>query len=130
MPQLGAITVNDGKTTPASHTFAPVKTDGSNARLANRSAAVPQGYEILEINVRDVGTSKTAAYRVFGSMTLPTLATVGDVVSVDHFSKVDFSFNFSQLSTAQERKDLLAMLSNLFAHADMKTVVTNIEPLY
>lgn len=130
MPQLAAITVNDGKSTPVAHVFAPVKTDGSNAKLANRSATIPQGYEGLELSVRDPGGSKTAAYRVFGSMTLPTVGPVNGTDAVLRASKVDFAFNFSQLSTVQERKDLLAMMSNLFAHATMKVVVENVEPLY
>lgn len=130
MPQLAPITINDGKTTPAAHVFSPVRTDGSNAKLANRAASIPQGFEGMELNVRDVGSSKTAAYRVFGSLTLPTVGPVDGTDAVLRSSKVDFAFNFSQLSTAQERKDLLALVSNLFAHATVKTVVENIEPLY
>lgn len=130
MPQLAPITLTDGKGTPASHVFAPVTTNGSSAQLSNRAASIPQANEGLEINVRDVGSSKTAAYTVAGSLTLPTAATVDGVDQVVRTSKFEFTFRLSQQSTAQDRKDILALAASLFANATMKTVVENIEPLY
>lgn len=130
MPQLAPITLTDGKATPASHVFAPVSTDGSSARLANRAAAIPQAFEGLTVNVRDVGNSKTAAYTVSGSLNLPTAATVDGTDQVVRVSKFEFTFRLAQTSSPQDRKDILALAASLFGSATMKTVVENIEPLY
>lgn len=130
MPQLAAISINDGATTPLAHNFTPVTTDGSNAKLSNKSAAMPQGFETLTINVRDVNGSKTAAYRVTGGFVLPTVAAVDGVDTVVRTSQFKFEFDISQLSTAQERKNLRVLASNLFLNALMTSVIEGPEPLY
>lgn len=130
MPAMASITINDGKATPVAHTFAPVRTDGSNAKLANRNASIPKGFETLEVNVREA-QSADGAYRITGSIVLPTTGTLPDTsTGVLRSSKVDFAFSCAQLSTAQERKDLAALASNLFAHALFKQVIENVEPIY
>lgn len=130
MPQLASITLTDGKASPASHVFAPVTTNGSDARLANRAATIPQGFEALELKVRDPGNSKTAAYTVSGSLNLPVVQTVDGSEQVVRNSKFEFTFRLSQASTAQDRKDILALAASLFGNATMKSVVENVEPLY
>lgn len=130
MPQLASITLTDGKSTPASHVFAPVTTNGSQARLANRSAIIPQGFETLELVVRDPGKNKQAAYTIAGSLTLPTVATVDSLDKVVRSSKFEFTMRLSQESTLQDRKDILALAASLFGNATMKSVVEQIEPLY
>lgn len=129
MPAIGNIILADAKVTPVNHTFAPVTTDGALARLANRSATIPQGFELLSI---ELGTpsSGTAAYRVKVKASFPTVAAVEGQDAVTRISSVDCVFNFSQLSTAQDRKDIAKMISGLFAHTTFVTVCENLEPIY
>lgn len=129
MPAIGNIAINDGKATPVTHTFAPVTTDGSTAELANRSASIPQGFEVLKVEVRKP-TSNTAAYRLYIEMVLPTVALVNGVDTVIRFNKASLTINISQLSSEADRKDLRVLLQNLFGHATMATVFEKLEPIY
>lgn len=127
MPAIGNIVVNDA--VPAAHTFAPVTTDGALARLANRSATTPQGFETMIVEVKPPANSQ-GAHRVRIGIGDPVEVTVSGVVSVDHLSSAEVVFNISQKATLQERKDLLKLMANTLANATIVTVVENVEPIY
>jgi hypothetical protein len=129
MPAIGNIVVNDAETTPVAHTFAPVTTDGSLAKLANRTATTPSGFETMKVEVRPPN-GNGGAHRVILGMGDPTEVTVDGVVSIDRVNSFEFTFNLSQKSTAQERKNILKMASNLLNHATIVAVVENVEPIY
>jgi hypothetical protein len=129
MPAIGNIAINDGKTTPVLHTFAPVTTDGSAAELANRSASIPQGFEVVKVELRKP-TSNTAAYRLYIEMVLPTVGLVNGADAVVRFNKASMTVNISQLSSEADRKDLRVLLQNLLGHASMATVFEKLEPIY
>lgn len=130
MPALANIAVNDGAPTPVSHVFSPVTTDGSRAQLANRvSGTTPKGMELLNIEVKQPANAD-GAYKVILTMYDPTEVTVSGITSIDRANSVKCELNFSQRSTAQERTDLGAMLSNALAHAIVKDVISKLEPIY
>lgn len=129
MPAIGNIVINDAETTPVAHTFSPVTTDGALAKLANRAAGVPVGYETMSIELRPPAQAN-AAYRLLIKGNDPTTAVVDGTDAVVRNNSVDFAVNFAQSSTAQERKNWLKMMSNLLAHATIVTVVENLEPIY
>lgn len=134
MPALGTIAIADGTTpTPVVHTFVGRSTTGSDAVLKNTaSSSIPQGFETMEIKVRDPSrTSTTAAYVVSGSLVFPTTVTdVNGVTTVDRTSKFEFTLYESQKSTLQDRKNHRALIKNLFADATIGQVIENLEPLY
>jgi hypothetical protein len=130
MPALAPITVTDGAATPASHVFNPVSTNGSRAELANRASGVtPNGWELLNIEVKKPA-QQGGANRVIITMYDPTEVTVDQVTSVTKANSAKFELNFAQLSTLQDRKDLLAMAASLLVNGAVKTVVENLEPIY
>lgn len=129
MPAIGNIALADAKTTPVTHTFAPVTTDGAVAKLANRAASIPQGFETLQIEVTQP-QSPTAAYRVKVKASFPTVAAVEGQDAVVRVSSFECAFNFSQLSSAQDRKDVLKLMANLFINSQMISVCENVEPIY
>lgn len=129
MPALGNIVLNDAAATPVAHTFTPVTTNGSLAELANRSAATPRGYENLRLELLKPAGGATA-YRLRVGFNDPVEATVDGVVQVVRNNSASLTLNFSPDSTAQERKDTLKMMAELFAHATVKTMVENLEPIY
>lgn len=129
MPALGNIVINDAAATPLAHTFSPVTTDGAIARFANRSATTPKGYETLSLELR-APQGSAVTYRLIGGMNDPVEGTVDGAAVVLRNCSAEFKLNFSPESTAQERKDLLKMLSNLFAHATVVTMCENVEPIY
>lgn len=129
MPAIAAISISDAKTTPVAHVFDPVTTNGSAGRLANRVASIPSGFETLSLEVREPA-SATGAYRLLGKMSFPTVAAVEGVDTVVRNDSATFELNFSQQSTAQDRKDRVKLLSNLFAHATVVAMAEKVEPLY
>lgn len=129
MPAIAALTIKDGATTPADHTFSPVSTNGSKAEWAERSAGSPAGFFTLSHEVRKPA-SAAAANRVVIGFNMPTMAAVDGVQTVVRNSSAKVELNLSSLSTEAERDNLLAYIANVLANADVKKTVKNIEPFY
>jgi hypothetical protein len=129
VPAIAPIVIADGKSTPVNHTFDPVTTNGSRGDLANRAASIPRGFEKLSLEVRQAGSS-TGSHALRGEMVLPTVAAVDGQDNVVRENKFSFTFNFSQLSTAQDRKDAITLAKNLLANAILIAMAEKIEPLY
>lgn len=129
MPAIGNIVLNDAAVSPLAHTFAPVTTDGATAKLANRTATSPKGFEQLSMELRAPSGSATA-YRLLIGFNDPVEATVNGAQVVVRNNSADIRLNFSPDSTLQERKDTLKMMAELLAHATTKLVVENLEPIY
>lgn len=127
MPAIGNIAIADA--VPATHTFAPVTTDGQTGKLANRSASIPAGFESLQLEMRPP-SSQTAAYRLVASMANPTVGPVDGVDTVIRTANGSLTLNFSQQGTSQERLNQLKLWSNLLAHATVVSMVQNLEPVY
>lgn len=129
MPALAAIAINDGATTPVAHTFAPVSTNGAKAEWADRSPASPAGFLGLSHEVRRP-VSANAAQRVIIALNVPVMATVDGSPVVVRYSSAKLEMNFSNLSSEQERKDVLAYVKNFLANATVATSIQNLEPFY
>lgn len=129
MPAIAALTINDGATTPVAHTFAPVTTNGSTAKWADRSAATPAGFTTITEEIREARSSG-AAHRVIVGFNFPILALVDGSQTKVRNNSGQVVLNFAQDSTDQERKDALAYVSNFLANATVKTSIQNIEPFY
>lgn len=129
MPAIAALSINDGQTTPAAHSFAPVTTDGSTAKWADRSPSIPAGFRTISYEVVGPSGSRTTNKLQMGLMT-PTVALVNSVDQVVRYSSAQVTLNIHPDATLQERKDLLAYLVNFFQNATVKTSVENIEPFY
>lgn len=129
MPAIGNIAITDAESTPVTHTFAPVTTDGNMGKLANRSASIPKGFELLELEVAPA-SNPNSSIRVRGKFNFPTVGTVDGAAAVLRESRVEFTFYLSQLSTSQERKNYAKLVSNLLNHATFVSMIENVEPVY
>lgn len=129
MPAIAALSINDGQTTPVAHSFAPVTTDGSLAKWADRSPTIPSGFRTISYEVTPPSGSRTTNKLQWG-FTNPTVATVNSVDQVVRYSSAQVTLNIHPDATLQERKDLLAYVINTMSNATMKTSVENIEPFY
>jgi hypothetical protein len=129
MPAIAALSINDGQASPVAHSFAPVTTDGSVAKWADRSPTIPSGFRTISYEVAPPSGSRTTNKLQMGLMN-PTVATVNSVDTVVRYSSAQVTLNIHPDATLQERKDLLAYMANFFANATVKTSVENIEPFY
>lgn len=129
MPQIAALSINDGQVAPVAHTFGVVTTTGSKAEWAERSSLIPAGYLGITHEVRRPA-SATAAQRLVLGFNFPVLETVNGVSTVTRYSSAKLEMNFSNLSTEQERKDALAYVKNTLANAGVIDSIVKIEPFY
>lgn len=129
MPAIASMSINDGQSTPVAHTFAPVSTDGTKSMWADRSPTIPAGFRTISHEVTAPNGNRSV-YRINNGFMNPTVATVDGVDKVVRYSSGQVILNFAPDATLQERKDLLAYMSNFLAHASVKTTVENLEPFY
>lgn len=131
MPAIGNLVINDGQSTPAVHTFAPVTTTGNESRWADRSIGKPAGYLLVNARQKDPSNGARNSRMQF-EIVLPTVAT--DAVTgkdyVARTARCNIEFVLPDSSVLQERKDLLAYAKNLLANALTTSVVQDLEHVY
>jgi len=131
MPQLANVVINDGASTPVAHTYTPMDIVGNVARLVE-SNGVPVGNNVLTTSL-----TKTAAGRwkpvlklqlpIVQTQTINGVST--PVVVRTAFANVEMSFDGT--STAQERKDAIALLTNALLNAAViKPVFADLQAIY
>lgn len=130
MPQLAAITIKDGKATPADHVFAP-------RDIVSGVAALTEGTgSPISDNSLTVSSTRTNAGRrnVKIKLTLPIvqMATVNGVTrpTVVRVAYAEASFSFSEESATAERKDSRALLLNALNNALIGSTVDDLSALY
>lgn len=129
MPAIAALAINDGQTTPVSHSFAPVTTNGSLAKFADRSPTIPAGFRTFSHEVSEPSGSRTTN-KIASGLYLPVVATVDGVDQVVRYNSFSGTLNVHPDATLQERKDLLAYIVGFYSNALVKQTVENIEPFY
>lgn len=136
MPALAALTIYDGASTPVAHVFSPVSIDKGIATLQDRASGVPVGFPTLTLSLQPPkGAGKTYRGRV--KITLPILevlgaTTVGFTPAPTPAYHVigDLTFSIPARSTLADRKDIVAMLANCLANADVKSMVQDLANIY
>lgn len=111
MAQAASIVVNDRKTTPVAHTFAPRRVENGLASFIE-AAAVPIGESNLTLRWRKSG--KRFYQRVTLSVPALVMETINgvSVPTVPRVALIDVTFRFDDTSTAQERADAIGMFQN------------------
>lgn len=129
MPAIAALTIEDGAVSPVTHTYAPVTTDGSKAKWADRSPAIPAGFPTILNEVVEPNGQRTT-YKHSTGFNFPTVADVNGVDQVVRNSSAQVVLNIHPDSTLQERKDMLAIVTNYLLETSVITSVENLEPHY
>lgn len=129
MPAIATLVINDGQAAPVAHSFAPVTTDGSVAKFADRSPSIPSGFRTISIEVLTPSGARTVNKLGLGYY-VPVVVAVNGVDTVVRYSSASVVLNIHPDALLQERKDLLAYVANSLGLASVKTSVENIEPFY
>lgn len=143
MPQVAAITINDGAATPVAHTFSPLGKDADGVfwweqttpAPANKLGAKRIGYK----QTRELAAKSqlTASSKCSYTLWVPTLETLGNnsagitppaTVAYREVARVEFTL--AERSVTQERKDTRVLAANLLAHAMAIANVDSLEPSY
>jgi hypothetical protein len=129
MPAIAALTINDGAATPVARTFAVQGTNGLKATWLEKTAGVSVGYIKMTDEFREAKSSTGANSRVLG-FEYPTVAVVNGVTTRVRVSSGQVRLNYAQDATDQEKKDLLAYMTNALSNAIMKPAIWGQEPFY
>lgn len=136
MPAFASITINDGATTPLAHVFGPVTItrDGVEAQFADRAAGIPLGYNDLSIAVREPTANGTVfKHSVVLEMPVLEAATGPNAQGFTPAPQLAFTCTarvemlLPTRSSVQNRKDLHTLIANLFANANFKSSIENLE---
>lgn len=145
MPALATLTISDGQATPVAHTFTPLSIDANGvATFIDRAGGIPLGFGRLDLSLRqppDAKTGQNSSGRVYKAtlrLFVPTLEQTSASTSTgiqpaptkafDHVANVQFFL--PERGTTQNRKDLLAFVTNALQSGAVKTVLTDLEPFY
>ena len=135
------ISINDGKTTPVSHTFYTngagwsESLNGILSSWVDRSAAAAVGFWKISLSFKEPSKQRKN-YIVVAKSEVPVLENVSNstvsgiapapTVSYNPLSKTEFSI--PERSTIDARKDQLAIHRNFLAHAVVTSAVHDLEP--
>lgn len=138
MTAIAALTLNDGLATPVAHTFAPVNIDALGvAKWADRVGGIALGYPVVTQSLRSP-TKGSRSYRLTTKVVVPTLEltspSTGTGIQPAPTKAYDLmcscEFVLPERSTLQERKNLLAYVKNVLAHAVVTAAVQDFESVY
>lgn len=137
MAAIAAKVLADGQAAPANHTFSPVNIEGSLAKWQDRAPAVALGYLTLTQFLRQP-SKDSRSYKLSLKCVLPVLEVTAPTTvtgiqpaptkAYDLIGVVEFVL--PERSSLAERKDILAYVKNMLAHADITNAVQNFETVY
>lgn len=143
MPAVGNIVINDGATTPVSHTFTPLGKDEKGVLWFEQTTPAPAsplgakriGYK--QERVMDQRKQATGESRVIWTVSVPTLEVIGVASNginppptLAYVEKVRVEFTLPERSLAQERKDARALTYNLLANTMAISAVDLLQPTF
>lgn len=128
MSAIANITINDGQSTPAAHTFAPAKTQADMALLEDRSAGIYIGYNKLTfLLARPSGPSKDATRNLKLTIKVETpklevvsnstVSGIAPAPTISYRPVAELIVTLPERCTLQDRKDLQAYVKNLMANS-------------
>lgn len=128
MSAISNIVINDGQTTPVSHTFAPAKTQADWALLEDRTAGIYIGYNKLTFALtRPSGDSKSANRNLklsikietpkLENVTNSTISGIAPAPTISYRPVVELIATFPERCSLQDRKDLQAYIKNALANS-------------
>lgn len=134
MPAIGTITLQDAAVTPLNHDFIPKQVNGDLASYENQEGEIPAGYKQIGLSLRDP-SSTSAVYRAKISFTFPSLRTDTDQgghdhVTVDNVIRANLDVIIPATSLLQARKDFRKELYQLLNHAQVTSLLEQLQHIY
>lgn len=132
MPQLQSLTIEDGETTPVSHTFVPENIDNNGVARLKESDGTPIGDNVVTISLRKADSKyKGRMVLVMPEVVTETINGVS-VPRVARTAFADLSLTFDQTSTVQERTNVLRLLADALGSGAtlVDSTFINLEGIY
>lgn len=143
MPQISNIVINDGATTPVSHTFSPIGRDDKGVFWFEQTSPAPAnplgakkiGYK--QTRIMDANKQLTGYSNVVYTLQVPTLETMSNnsagilpPPTLSYVEKARVEYTLAERSTTQERKDSRALMWNFLAQAMPIANIDSLQPSY
>lgn len=143
MPQIAAIVINDGASTPVAHTFSPIGRDNNGVfwfeqttpAVSSPIGAKRIGYK--QTRVLDSRKRETGVSRCTYTLSVPSLETLATndagflpPATLAYEEVCRISFDLADRSITQERKDTRVLVANFLAHAMAVANVDTLQPSY
>lgn len=134
MATLTTISINDGATTPVAHSFAPLAQGNGSAEWAERLTTGAAFWPLLKNDVIRPSLKAlqddSKPFVIRWNIKVPVTVTANGVTTEDHFSSASVNFYFSPKASEQEKKDLVAYVTNLLSTTAVKNAAIAIEPFF
>jgi hypothetical protein len=130
MPAFAPITIADGNTTPVDHTYAPNGRPNGVAEFSEKDG-IPVGDNSLTVSSKHGAREKISL-----RLRLPQVVeeTINGVMSprVVRTAYVRVDFDFSEMSTLEERTDARALAASLLGsdQTALRAVIESLEDIY
>lgn len=128
MAAIANIAINDGASSPVTHTFTPRQTNPAVYRNGT-SVGSTSGVAFDETIQVDVALNPNGVSKVKITLVTPHLAVAADGIP-SYFETVKVEFLLPQYSSVQNREDIRTLLMNLLAHAQIVDAVDNLAYPY
>lgn len=131
MPQMTAIVINDGQSTPVAHTFSPKKIEDGIRGYLEEAVGVPVGRSSLILSVRPP-VNNSGYYRCKIEITDPLAYTdpTSGVTSLRGTNRSVHEFLVHESSSDAEIKNIFAFAKNALTNATVKEAIETLTPLY
>lgn len=132
MAQRTNLILTDRASTPVDHTLTPDGTDTNGVHLFSEKVGVPAGYPRFTASLRRTNEK----YRASLKLAVPVVAnqTINGVSApiVVRTGYAEVNFTFDQLSSAQERADLIGMISDALSadQTQINDLLVNLSDIY
>lgn len=139
MGAQAAITLTDAESTPVNHVMNPVGIADGIAKWVDRAGGIAIGFPALTLSMREPTKGQPVpSYKVAGKLIYPvldvtspsTMTGIQPQPTVAYLVECNFSFTLPERSTTQVRKNIRAMIADLFGEAVFKSYVEDLEPTW
>lgn len=137
MPAIGTITLNDGQSTPAAHSFIPAGVPNGLAMWNDIAGGIALGYPTVTLSVRRP-TKGSRAFKATAKVTVPVLEQTSPSTATGIQPAPTLAYNLianidlvmPERATLAQRKDMAAYTKNFLANSVMTAVIENLESVW
>lgn len=138
MAQAAALTIADGQSSPANHTFSPVSQPTPGLQVwKDQSSGIAIGFPVISLSYKEP-ERQAPNYRFQAKVVLPVLeqtspstATGIQPAPTKAYELIaNVSFSIPARSTLADRKDALAYVKNFLATTVVDSMVKNYEAVW
>jgi len=143
MAAASPVVLNDGQATPVAHTFTPKRIGDGNtnnsmmAEYEDRSGGVVVGFPKISImmrypdkNLRTTKVSIKVSRPVLETVSNSTVSGIAPAPTLSYVPMFSGEFVLPERSGINDRKDILAYVRNLLAHAVVTSAIQDLEMPY